>query len=226
MTLREHVNKWRACDGCGLATVRNLVVVFSPWKTDPQEDDPLILVVGEAPGKREDRTGDAFVGESGQILRRDILVPAGVKLGIITNVLGCRPPNNRDPLPAEIEACAGRLDELVEAVKPDGLLTVGRISTRVKAYHWRQHFDGRPTASITHPAALLRDGHPNAKTMRTLRAQVAKVKNLLKKLGVRPADDTTTEGCDHDWVQAGRWVLEDGGRMPFNACAKCGLLEG
>ena len=227
MTLREYVDKWRACEGCGLATVRNTVVVFSPWKVDPQEGDPLILIVGEAPGKQEDQTGDAFVGESGQILRRDILVPAGLRLGVITNTVACWPgKGNPDPTADQIQACAPRLDELVEAVQPAGLLTVGRISTRVRSYPWRQHFDGRPTASITHPAALLRKGHPNAATAKTLRAQVAKVKNLLKKLGVAPKDETATAACDHDWVEAGQWLFEDGGRKPFNACTKCGLLEG
>jgi DNA polymerase len=226
-TLREIVDGWRDCHACDLSSKRHSVVVFSPWHKDPTDTDPLILVVGEAPGRQEDRTGQAFVGESGQILRRDILVPGGVRLAAITNVAGCWPgQGNPDPTVQQIEACAPRLDALVEAMQPDGLLTVGRISARVRSFPWRRYFDDRPTASITHPAALLRKGHPNAATTKVLRTQVAKVRNLLKKLGVRPPDDTATDNCDHDFVTAGVWVARDGARTPFNACTKCGLVEG
>ena len=224
-TLREIVDTWSGCHVCDLASTRQHVVVGSPWRDDPTEVDPLILIVGEAPGRNEDRTGQAFVGQAGQILKADVLKPAGVRLAWITNALACWPgEGNPDPTPDQIQACAPRLDALVETLQPDGLLTVGRISTGVRSYQWRRYFDERPSTSIIHPAALLRQGHPNATTVKTLRAQVQKVKNLLKKLGVTPKDETIIENCDHEFVVAGHWVLPDGNIKPFRACGLCGLL--
>lgn len=153
------------CTACGLAEGRTQVV-FSDGRPDAR-----LMVVGEAPGANEDRTGVPFVGAAGQFL--DLLL-ATVGLSredsvYIANVLKCRPPGNRDPQPDEIEACSPLLRKQIDLVKPDALLAVGSFSGRlltgqeksslgrlrgtVHSYH------GVPLVVTYHPAALLRNGN-------------------------------------------------------------------
>jgi DNA polymerase len=126
------------------------------------------MVVGEAPGAQEDKTGRAFVGPAGKLL--DLLL-ASVELSredsaYICNVLKCRPPGNRNPLPGEIDACTPFLKAQIEAVAPEVILAVGtfagqfltqtdsplgRLRGEVYSYH------GVPVVVTYHPAALLRN---------------------------------------------------------------------
>lgn len=151
-----------ACERCGLAEGRTQVV-FSDGSPSAR-----VLVVGEAPGAREDETGLPFVGPAGKLL--DLLL-ATVDLSreesvYICNVLKCRPPGNRNPLPDEIEACAPYLRRQIELVAPEVLLAVGtfagqlltgkntslgRLRGEVYSYH------GVPLVVTYHPAALLRN---------------------------------------------------------------------
>ena len=87
------------------------------------------MVIGEAPGASEDAQGKPFVGRAGQVLT-EMLRAAGLDRGdvFITNILKCRPPDNRDPRPVEIDACEGFLKQQVEMVRPDIILAVGRIA--------------------------------------------------------------------------------------------------
>lgn len=96
---------------------------------DPDAD---LMFVGEAPGANEDRTGVPFVGQAGKLL--DTLLE-GIGLTrdhvFIANVLKCRPPGNRDPLPAEIDACQGYLAEQVSLIRPRLVCTLGNFATKL-----------------------------------------------------------------------------------------------
>src|SRR5580765_7383060 len=111
----------RSCKNCGLHATRTQAVPgVGPCPAD-------ILIVGEAPGFNEDRQGEPFVGAAGKLL--DTLL-ARISLSradvYITNVLKCRPPMNRDPMPNEVEACSPYLKEQMALVKPKVVLILGR----------------------------------------------------------------------------------------------------
>src|SRR6185295_5161836 len=88
-----------------------------------------VMCIGEAPGANEDRQGRPFVGNAGQFLE-ELLAAAGLTRPevYICNVLKCRPPGNRDPMPGEIQACGGFLDEQVDLIDPLVIVTLGRYS--------------------------------------------------------------------------------------------------
>lgn len=149
------------CLGCGLATTRKQVV-FGEGNEQAE-----LMVVGEAPGAEEDRTGRPFVGKAGQLLDT-LLASAGFPREnvYICNVLKCRPPGNRNPQPDEIEACNPYLRRQIELVSPRVIVTVGafasqtllgttesinRLRGRVHSHH------GVPLVPTFHPAALLRN---------------------------------------------------------------------
>jgi DNA polymerase len=114
------------CAACGLADSRTQVVFGvgpqpAPW-----------MVIGEAPGQQEDERGEPFVGPAGQLLDA-MLAAIGVdrsSSAFIANVLKCRPPRNRDPLPDEVAACAPWLSQQIRAIDPRVILVVGRIAAR------------------------------------------------------------------------------------------------
>ncbi len=126
------------------------------------------MVVGEAPGAREDKTGLAFVGPAGKLL--DLLL-AAIDLDransvYICNVLKCRPPGNRNPLPDEIKACTPYLRRQIELVAPEVILAVGTFSAQFltgKSVALGQlrgevySYQGVPVVVTFHPAALLRN---------------------------------------------------------------------
>lgn len=90
------------------------------------------MVIGEAPGSHEDRLGKPFVGKAGQLLDRALTEAFGDSTGVIvTNVVKCRPPGNRDPLPAEIDACFPYLSEEVTTVDPIAILCLGNVAASV-----------------------------------------------------------------------------------------------
>ena len=150
------------CQRCGLSKVRSQVV-FNDGVPDAR-----LVVVGEAPGKNEDETGLPFVGAAGRLL--DLLLMT-IDLSreesvYICNVLKCRPPANRDPLPDEIEACRPILERQIEVVAPEVLLATGKFAAqwlagskaplgklRGRVYSYR----GTPLVCTYHPAALLRN---------------------------------------------------------------------
>jgi len=123
------------------------------------------MLIGEGPGFHEDKQGRPFVGPSGQLLE-DLLKSIGLKRSdvFITNVVKCRPPENRDPLPAEIDACNDYLDRQIAAMKPLVIVTLGRISMskffggeKISAIHGRaRKKDGYMCIPMFHPAAALR----------------------------------------------------------------------
>ena len=112
-----------ACRDCELAKHRTNVV--------PGEgaEDADLLFIGEAPGWHEDQQGRPFVGPAGQFLGQ-LLDSIGLRREevYIANVIKCRPPQNRDPLPAEIQACRKWLDRQIEIIQPQMIITLGRYS--------------------------------------------------------------------------------------------------
>ena len=125
------------------------------------------MLIGEGPGEQEDLTGEPFVGPAGHLLD-DLLVAVGIARGriYIANIVKCRPPGNRDPSPAEQEACIGYLRNQVYLIKPKLIVALGRIAAgriikpdfRVTKDHgiWFDHRSCKIMATY-HPSALLRD---------------------------------------------------------------------
>ena len=149
------------CQECDLSTARTRVV--------PGEgpDNPQIVFIGEAPGWQEDQQGRPFVGPAGQLLNQ-LLGSAGIKREdvYICNIVKCRPPNNRDPLPTETAACKHWLDAQIELLKPKVIVTLGRYSMAryfsgesIGKIHGRHiNRDGIIYFPMYHPAAALHQG--------------------------------------------------------------------
>ena len=126
--------------------------------------DAGIMFIGEAPGFHEDQQGRPFVGAAGKFLE-ELLESIGLKREdvFITNVIKCRPPGNRDPLPEEIEACRPYLDRQIESLQPQLVVTLGRFSMArafPKARISRIHGQPRKVGGVIyypmyHPAAAL-----------------------------------------------------------------------
>ncbi|PIZ64426.1 MAG: uracil-DNA glycosylase, partial [Candidatus Marinimicrobia bacterium CG_4_10_14_0_2_um_filter_48_9] len=151
------------CQNCALGASRTKFVF---GVGDPNAD---LMLIGEAPGRDEDLRGEPFVGRAGQLLDK---ILAAIDLNrdevFIANVLKCRPPNNRDPLPAEVEQCEPYLWHQIELIKPKLIVALGRIAAmtllkvedtlknmRLQEYTY-QGVDLRVTY---HPAALLRNSN-------------------------------------------------------------------
>src|SRR5689334_10891797 len=126
--------------------------------------DAKIMFIGEAPGFNEDRQGRPFVGAAGQFLE-ELLGLAGLRRAdvFIGNVVKHRPPNNRDPEPDEIAACAGYLDRQIAAIDPRVIVTLGRYSMarwfpgeKISRIHGQPRVvGGRLIVPMMHPAAAL-----------------------------------------------------------------------
>ncbi len=163
------MNEWeilqeqcRTCAACGLAATRKNVV-FGVGVTDSE-----VLLVGEGPGANEDAQGEPFVGAAGQLLDRML---AGVGLSreknlYIGNIVKCRPPQNRDPLPEEQEACIGWLRRQTALMKPKIIVCLGRVAAcrlidpdfKVTRQHGQFVQKGGVWMMGTlHPAAILRN---------------------------------------------------------------------
>ncbi len=149
------------CHACPLGDTRTNPV-FGVGNPDAD-----LMFVGEAPGEQEDLTGTPFVGRAGQLLDRYLeAVDICRDRVYIANILKCRPPKNRDPLPEEEDACIGYLREQVRLIRPKIIVCLGRIAAmrlirpdyRITAEHgtWVEKGDFAMTA-VYHPAALLRD---------------------------------------------------------------------
>lgn len=126
-----------------------------------------LVFVGEAPGRDEDLKGEPFVGEAGQLLTKIIQAMGFERNEVyICNVLKCRPPNNRDPQPAEVEACGSFMLRQVRAIGPQVIVALGRfaaqtlLATKTPISKLRGQFHdyhGIPLMPTYHPAALMRD---------------------------------------------------------------------
>lgn len=154
-TIAEAVS---VCTLCELCRSRTHAV---PGEGRP---DARIMLIGEGPGWHEDQQGRPFVGASGKFLN-ELLARAGVTRDdvFITNVVKCRPPSNRDPLPDEIAACSRYLERQIELIDPDVIVTLGRFSMakyfpgeRISKIHGQaKEVGGRLVVPMYHPAAAL-----------------------------------------------------------------------
>lgn len=165
----------RSCEQCVLHSTRTQAVC---GVGNTQAD---WLVIGEAPGADEDRQGEPFVGRAGQLLN-EMLRAAGQprEQVFIANVLKCRPPDNRDPRPEEIEQCLPFLQEQIQRIQPKLILVVGRIAaqtllnvkTPIGKLRGRVHEygdSGIPMVITYHPAYLLRSPLEKRKSWQDLR---------------------------------------------------------
>ncbi len=174
------------CERCALAAGRTQVVFGSG---SPDAD---LMFVGEAPGFHEDKQGVPFVGAAGQLLSKLL---AGIGLTrddvYVGNVLKCRPPGNRDPLPEEIQACEGHLFKQIELIQPKVVATLGNFATkllsgkptgitRVHGQEQEVTLGGRTVLlyPLFHPAAALY----TPRTLDVLEADFARLPGLLGRV--------------------------------------------
>ena len=154
------------CKKCSLGHTRNKFVFGNG---DPNAD---LMLIGEAPGEEEDLKGEPFVGRAGKLLNKILAaIDKNRSDGVfITNVLKCRPPNNRDPLLSEVDKCEPYLIKQIEIIKPKLIVALGKISgntllkkdNSLKEMRETIHdYFGTPLKVTYHPAALLRN--PNLK---------------------------------------------------------------
>ena len=155
-------------------------------------ENATVLLIGEGPGYHEDREGRPFIGPAGQFLD-ELLGLAGLRRAdvYITNVVKCRPPNNRDPLPVEIDACAPYLDRQIAAINPKVIITLGRYSmarfvdetsiSRIHGQVWPQQ--GRLVVTMYHPAA----GLHNDRLKDVIREDFRKLPGIMEQAQRAPA---------------------------------------
>ncbi len=175
----ELQNECNRCRACALSATRKNVV-FGVGNTEAE-----VLFIGEGPGANEDEQGLPFVGAAGKLLD-DMLAMIGLKREAvyITNIVKCRPPQNRDPLNTEKAACIGYLRRQVAMMRPKIIVCLGRIAAaelikpdfKITQEHG-QFFEKRGVqmTALYHPAALLRDSSKKPETFLDLKALQAKI---------------------------------------------------
>jgi len=156
------------------------------------------MFIGEAPGFHEDQQGRPFVGAAGKFLD-ELLETIGLKRDevFIANVIKCRPPGNRDPLPEEIEACKPFLDRQIEIIRPRLIVTLGRFSMARAFPKGRiSHLHGQPRKlkgvvyyPMYHPAAALHQ--PSLR--RTLEEDIQRIPEILQQLDQIPEFEVPAE---------------------------------
>lgn len=170
----------RVCTQCELHRMRTNAV---PGHGNPNAE---VMFIGEGPGWHEDRQGLPFVGAAGQFLN-EMLQSIGLSRDevFITNIVKCRPPGNRDPLPDEIAACSAYLDAQIAAIKPKVIVTLGRFSMarwfpneRISRIHGQpRRFGDVVVVPMYHPAAALHQSSLRA----TIEADMAKLPQILEE---------------------------------------------
>lgn len=160
-SLKEFESLIRNCEKCSLCNTRQNFV----FGTGNQDAD--VLIIGEAPGADEDKQGKPFVGRAGKLLT-DILKAIHFERDevFIANILKCRPPNNRNPLPKEMEQCLPYLTKQIDIIKPKVILLLGLVAAKgvlnsnlslTKMRGKVFEYEGIKTMVTFHPAALLRN---------------------------------------------------------------------
>ena len=149
------------CIRCGLHSHRTHIV-FGEGHPSAR-----VVLVGEGPGREEDRMGRPFVGPAGKLLDRIIASMGWLRQEVyICNVIKCRPPKNRDPLPDEIEACGPFLRRQLQAIRPQAILALGSFAAQFllssqqpisRLRNQVHQFEGIPVVPTYHPAYLLRN---------------------------------------------------------------------
>ena len=168
------------CQKCGLAATRHNVV-FGEGARDAE-----VMFIGEGPGEQEDLTGRPFVGRAGKLLD-DMLAMIDLERErvFVGNMVKCRPPQNRDPLNVEQEACIGYLRNQVALIRPKIIVCLGRIAAmkliREDFKITREHGQWVEKAGVWmtamfHPSALLRDPRKRPESFADLKALQAKIR--------------------------------------------------
>src|SRR5579864_3366270 len=170
----------RACQLCKLCRTRTVGV---PGEGSPAAE---VMFIGEGPGFHEDQQGRPFVGAAGQLLT-EMLRTIGLRREdvFITNVVRCRPPGNRDPLPDELQACDTYTQRQIEVLDPKLIVTLGRYSMArfvgsgpMRELHGRtREWNGITCLAMYHPAAILRT--PTAEMRRVYAEDFARIPALL-----------------------------------------------
>ena len=169
------------CSACALHQTRTQTV-FGVGNRKAE-----LMIIGEAPGFHEDAQGEPFVGRAGQLLTA-MLKSMGFSRNqvYIANILKCRPPDNRDPLPIEVKTCTPYLEQQIALIKPRLLLAVGRIAahyllqTKSSLENLRgklHHFQAIPLIITYHPAYLLRNPQDKQKACADLEFVLSYLKN-------------------------------------------------
>ena len=188
-TLPEVAREAASCTRCRLSAGRTQVV-FGVGHPDAD-----LMFIGEGPGYHEDKQGEPFVGAAGQLLNT-MLGEIGIERRdvYINNVVCCRPPGNRDPLPDEIEACTPWLQERIAIVDPRVIVTLGNFATRFilgrgtsisRVRGQRFTWDGRTVIPTFHPAAVLRGGGGASSQMAALRQDFQAIRQALAEVPER-----------------------------------------
>lgn len=180
MTLQELANSLHNCQRCKLAKLGRTQVVFGVGNPNAQ-----VMFVGEGPGFNEDKQGEPFVGAAGKLLN-ELLLSAGLSRAeiYIANVVKCRPPNNRDPEPDEVETCKPFLFQQIDSIQPKLVCTLGRWSTETilerkvsitKIRGQVVRHNNLVVFPLLHPAAALHQGN----LLPALREDFGKLKHYL-----------------------------------------------
>ena len=182
-TLQEAGHEASACTKCRLSGGRTQVV-YGIGNADAD-----LMFIGEGPGYYEDKQGEPFVGAAGQLLNK-MLEEIGIRRAdvYIANVIKCRPPGNRDPLPEEVDACTPWLREQITLIEPRVIVTLGNFATRFildkpisisRVRGQRFPLEGRTVIPTFHPAAILRGGGEASTQMAALRSDFQEIKRAL-----------------------------------------------
>jgi DNA polymerase len=170
------------CQLCTLCTSRTQTV-FGNGNKQAQW-----LFIGEAPGQKEDQQGHPFVGDAGQLLTEMLRAMNLTRDDVfVANILKCRPPNNRDPQPFEIEQCMPYLNQQIDLVSPKMIIAVGRIAAQtllktsqpIGTLRQKVHaVNNTPLIVVYHPAFLLRSPIEKKKTWQDLQFAIEKFNAL------------------------------------------------
>jgi len=171
------------CQKCALADTRHNVV----FGTGPRTAE--VMFIGEGPGEQEDLLGEPFVGRAGKLLDDMLeLIDLDRKTNVyIANIVKCRPPQNRDPLNTEQDACIGYLRNQVSLIRPKIIVCLGRIAAmrlikedfKITREHgqWFEKVGVHMTA-LVHPAGILRDPRRRPEAFEDLKSIQAKIRQV------------------------------------------------
>ncbi len=173
----------KSCQKCALADTRHNVV----FGVGPR--DAEVMCIGEGPGENEDLQGEPFVGRGGKLLddMLEVIDLSREKNVYIANIVKCRPPQNRDPLNTEQDACIGYLRSQVALLRPKIIICLGRIAAmklikedfKITKEHglWFEKAGVQMTA-LFHPAAILRDPRRKPETFEDLKKIQEKIREI------------------------------------------------
>jgi DNA polymerase len=174
------------CTRCGLCQTRHNVV----FGVGPENAD--VMFIGEGPGEQEDLKGEPFVGAAGKLLDEMLsIIDLSRKNCYIANIVKCRPPENRDPLETEQDACIGYLRNQVALIRPKIIVCLGRISARklispefriTREHGTWTYKNGIWMTAVYHPSALLRDLSKRPETFEDLLSLREKIREVDAKI--------------------------------------------